>query len=286
VAAQACAGRFSHALLDDGAHPSLADAATFLDCPILRFRSGDTLDAARAARRCGPGAKLILLTDGMFARDGSAAPLRQYLKVLPRDARLLVDDAHGAGVLGRTGQGTLEFAGVDRRRIIQTVTLSKSFGVYGGAILCDSAFRKRVIDGSKMFVGSTPLPLPLVNAALCAIRLFKSSPGLRRRLDRNCEYIRAELRRAHLPVPETPGPIVRLPQVGPRAVRQLQDALMRAGIYPPFIKYPGGPVEGCFRFVISSEHSRAQLDAVARVLVGFPWSRRDKSEGSNPQSES
>ena len=153
---------------------------------MLQFKSRDAKRLAVAAQRCGPGSKLLVLTDGMFARDGSAAPLAEYLKVLPKDALILVDDAHGAGVLGRTGQGTLEHAGVSRRRIIQTVTLSKAFGAYGGAILGTARLRQRILDRSQMFVGSTPLPLPLANAALAGVRILKANPSLRRRLLRKC----------------------------------------------------------------------------------------------------
>jgi 7-keto-8-aminopelargonate synthetase-like enzyme len=248
------------------------DAALFFDCPILRFKSRDAQDAAGAALRCGPGSKLILLTDGMFSSDGSAAPLRDYLKALPRDARLLVDDAHSAGVLGPKGRGTPEHAGVDRRQLIQTVTLSKAFGVYGGAIVCDSSLRRKIMDRSKMFVGSTPLPLPLANAALCAVRILKSDSGLRQRLVHNSDYVKTALRKAGLSRPEAPGPIVCLPPMRPGAVRKLKDDLLNAGIYPPFIKYPGGPASGYFRFVISSEHTRKQLDVLIRVLIRLPLS--------------
>src|SRR5208283_1722574 len=157
------------------------------------------------------GSKLLVLTDGMFASDGSAAPLAEYLKVLPKDALILVDDAHGAGVLGRTGQGTLQHAGVSRRRIIQTVTLSKAFGAYGGAILGTVRLRQRILDRSQMFVGSTPLPLPLANAALAGVKTLKANPSLRRRLLENVTYMKTSLREAGLPLAETPGPIVLLP---------------------------------------------------------------------------
>src|SRR5438445_2633403 len=116
VAAQALTGNFSHALLDAESHPSLSDAARFLDCPVLRFEHQNSEDLTRSVRRCGAGAKLILLTEGLFSRDGSVAPLTEYLRRLPKDAWMLVDDAHGAGVLGRTGQGSLDQAGVPRRR--------------------------------------------------------------------------------------------------------------------------------------------------------------------------
>ena len=78
VAAQGLAGNFSHAPIDSSAHPALVDAARFLECPVLQFKHGDSADLAAVVTRCGPETKLILLTDGMFSRDGSAAPLRQY----------------------------------------------------------------------------------------------------------------------------------------------------------------------------------------------------------------
>jgi 8-amino-7-oxononanoate synthase len=266
VAAQALAGRFSHALIDDAAHPSLCDAARLLDCPVVRFKSRNPEALARTVQRCGPASKLLVLTDGMFSHDGSAAPLAEYFAVLPKDAMLLVDDAHGGGVLGKTGKGTVEHAGVSRRRIIQTVTLSKAFGAYGGAIMASRRFRQRLVDRSRMFAGSTPLPLPLANAALAGIQVLKRDAGLRQRLFRNAAYVKAALRKAGLELPDTPGPIVRLPPRSPSETHCLSRDLLTAGVFPPFIKYPGGPPSGNFRFVISSEHSQKQLDGLIELL--------------------
>jgi len=270
VVAQAMAGNVSHALLDKGSHPSLADAAQLLDCPMLEFDSRNPDQLASAVRRCGPGANLALLTDGMFSRDGSAAPLAAYRKVLPRDAVIIVDDAHGTGVLGRTGKGALEHAGVDRGRIIQTITLSKAFGAYGGAILSTARLRQRILDRSRLFVGSTPLPLPLANAALTSIKILTKDKSLRRRLFQNAGYVKTALRQAGLTMPETPGPILALRPTGDREAEQLKRKLLAAGIYPPFIRYPGGPASGYYRFVISSEHTRSQLDSLVRVLISAP----------------
>jgi 7-keto-8-aminopelargonate synthetase-like enzyme len=267
VAAQAMAGSFSHALVDDGVHPSLSDAARFLDCPMLRFKSRDPEALAGAVQRCGPQSRPVVLTDGMFSSDGSAAPLAEYLKVLPKDALLLVDDAHGGGVLGRTGKGTIEHAGISRNRVIQTVTMSKAFGAYGGAILGTARFRQSVLDRSRMFVGSTPLPL--AHAALAGVRILKSSPSLRTKLMENASYVKTALRAAGLPLGETPGPIVPVMPRRPSEAASLQRAFSAAGIYPSFIKYPGGPPNGYFRFVISSEHTRSQLDGLIKVLRGY-----------------
>ena len=272
IAAQALAGDFSHALIDQAAHSSLSDAARFLDCPLVQFKHRDVADLGCVVRRCGARAKLLLLTDGMFSRDGSAAPLADYLEVLPKDAVLLVDDAHGGGLLGRTGKGALEHAGVPRtRRMIQTITLSKTFGTYGGAIVGTAAFRQRVLDRSALFVGSTPLPLPLANAALRSIEIVAADHGLRKRLARNQTYLKDSLRKAGWPLPKTPGPIVSLAPDLKSQIARLKQALLAAGIYPPLIKYPGGPADGYFRFAISSEHSREQLDAVIEAVECRPW---------------
>jgi 8-amino-7-oxononanoate synthase len=267
IVAQALAGTFSHALLDEEAHPSLSDASRFLDCPVLRFRHRNPGDAARAVQRCGPGARLILLTDGMFSRDGSAAPLAEYLRVLPKDALMLVDDAHGAGVLGPTGRGILEHAGVGRARIIQTITLSKAFGVYGGAILGSKPLRQKILDCSRLFVGSTPPPLPLASAALESLRILETDSTLRQRLLLNAARVKTALSNAGLNVPDNPGPIIFIRPRRAADAARLSRQLLGADIYPPFLKYPNGPAGGYFRFVISSEHTRAQLHALIDVVA-------------------
>jgi 7-keto-8-aminopelargonate synthetase-like enzyme len=265
--AQALAGYFSHALVDERAHPALLDAANLLDCPVLKFKHRDESIFAQAIARCGPGSRPIVLTDGIFSHDGSVAPLKAYLKHLPKDGLILVDDAHGAGVLGKTGKGSLEAEGVSRRRIVQCITLSKAFGAYGGAILGTPALRKQILERSRLFVGSTPLPLPLASAAVHSAKILKADKTLRCRLIQNTNYVKTALREAGFKIPQTPGPIVPLHFKNESEVTALRKDLLAAKIFPPFINYPGGPAKGYFRFVISSEHSRAQLDDLLEVLM-------------------
>jgi 7-keto-8-aminopelargonate synthetase-like enzyme len=266
MVAQALAGEFSHALIDERAHGCLLDASRLLDCPVLKFKHCDLDDLARVLKRLGH-TKPIVLTDGMFSHNGSIAPIREYLRILPPGGAVLLDDAHGAGTLGKTGRGTPEVAGVSGRRVIQTITLSKAFGVYGGVVLGPSKLRAAIIARSRIFVGNTPLPLPLANAAIKSISVLKSDRGLRKRLNANAAYIKGELLRRGLPVPENPSPIISLIPATPGETNQLKRRLLAANIYPSFIKYPGGPENGYFRFVISSEHTRAQLDALLKALT-------------------
>lgn len=272
--AQALAGQFTHALLDARAHACLADAARFLDCPVLSFAHRDPKALADRVRRLGRKARVLVLTDGLFSHDGSVAPLRAYLAVLPSTAQILVDDAHGAGVLGAQGRGTPEYEQVDRAPLIQTVTLSKAFGVYGGAILGSRALRQAIIQCSDVFAGNTPLPLPVAAAALAAVRLVRARPDLRQRLHRNSAWVKQRLRGAGLTVPEHPGPIVSVEPRHPRQVQRITKRLLVAGIYPSLIQYPGGPASGYFRFAISSAHTRAQLARLVQALAAAVRSGR------------
>ncbi len=268
IVAQALAGQYSHVLLDERAHASLLDAAQLLDCPVVRFRHRDPDDLARALERLGT-TRPILLTDGLFAHDGSVAPLNKYLQLLPAEAMVLLDDAHGAGLLGTHGRGTPEHAGVSRKRLIQTITLSKAFGVFGGAILGPPALRHDIIERSRLFIGSTPLPPPLAAAALAAAKILRTDRQLRPRLARNANYVKNRLRAAGFPLPNNPGPVVTISFPHLTQTNLLKRSLLSARIHPPFIRYPGGPPEGAFRFVISSEHTRAQLDVLLDVLIPF-----------------
>jgi len=242
VVAQALAGMFSHVLIDEAAHPALQDAAQFLNAPTIKFKHLQPAEVERIVARIGRQAKFILLTDGMYSNDGAAAPLRDYLRVLPKDALLLVDDAHGAGVLGTAGRGTPEHCGVSRTRVIQTTTLSKAFGSGGGVVLADRAIRQRILRHSRLFVGSTPPPLPIVAAALTATRLLRRQKGFLRRLRKNSTWLKSGLRREGVHLPETPGPIIPILPATTAEANALHRELLAAEILPPFISALSSPV--------------------------------------------
>ena len=267
MAAQALAGQFSHVLIDEQAHPSLADAALFVGCPIVKFRHRDAGDLARVLARlvrCRP----LVMTDGMFPRDGSVAPVRDYLKLLPRGGLMLLDDAHAAGVLGKTGRGTAQHFEVASPQIVQTITLSKAFGVFGGAVLGKRKLQKKIVEHSKVFIGTTPLPLPLAAAALASLKILRASGRLRERLLTNARYVHQELGKRGVTIPDAPGPVIALFPRSSRDAARLKRRLLAARICPPFSHYPGGPPGGCFRFAISSEHSRRQLLDLVEAIAG------------------
>jgi 7-keto-8-aminopelargonate synthetase-like enzyme len=245
MVAQALCGEFAQAVIDEGAHPSLKDATRFLNCPVVEYKHRDAKDAAQRIAR--GGGKTILMTDGVFAHDGTLAPLPELLKALPENGTLLLDDAHGAGVLGSNGRGTVEHFGIRDSRIIRTITLSKAFGAYGGAVLASRRVCKKIVARSGLFAGSTPLPPPLAAAAFAAAATIAGDTAMRNRLRRNLKLIGKET------------PIIAITPSTTEERNRLRKRLLKAGIFPSFIRYPSGPASGYFRFAISSEHTPEQI---------------------------
>jgi 7-keto-8-aminopelargonate synthetase-like enzyme len=264
---QSFANSFTHALLDARAHGSLLDAAEFLRCPRVFFQHRDVHDLQQHLEACGRAARPLIMTDGLFSHDGSVAPVKEYAALLPKRGILLIDDAHGAGTLGRTGRGTLEICGVRDDRIVQCISMSKAFGVYGGAVLGAGRVIAAIQERSHMFKGNTPLPLPLAHAALEALRILRKTPGLRARLNENTGRIKDQLTRAHFAMPENRSPIVALIPRTARHAARISSNLLGARVFPTLIRYADGPRHGYFRFAISSEHTGAQLDSLASALI-------------------
>ena len=262
---QTFAEEFTHVLIDERAHGSLRDAAEFLKCAVHTFRHRDTTGFSRTLKSLGRNAKPLVLTDGMFSHDGSLAPLYNYLDALPPHAVLLVDDAHGAGVLGKTGKGTPEVSEVRDARLVQTVSLSKAFGVYGGAVLASAKIIAAIEERSRIFNGNTPLPLPMANAVLTSLKILQSNPALRARLHANTARIKKALMAAKVPIADNASPVISITPGNDAHSSRMTRALLRAGIFPSLIRYAGFP-QG-FRFTISSEHTASQIDKLAGVLI-------------------
>ena len=274
IVGQALRGQVSLALVEQQAHSCLAELVQGLDCPVREFRRGDVRQVRQLLKSSRRPARPVVLSEGVRSNDGTIAPLDRYLTVLPSRGILVVDDAHGVGVLGDHGRGTLEAQGIDSRAVVQVVTFSKAFGVYGGAVLGPAWLRAKIIAGSRAFAGNTPLPLPLVAGLLAALKRIERGAGIRRRLHAHSEFVKSTLRAAGATVPENTVPIIVLDAASEAAERQTRQVLSSHGIYPNFIRYPGLAERGCFRFAISSAHAPAHLRRLVNALVPLVRSGR------------
>ena len=138
----------------------------------------------------------------------------------------------------------------------------------GGVVLSSHDVREKILARSRSFVGTTPLPPPLAGAALAALKILSRDTKRRKKLFTNLSWLRAKLLAAGWNIFETPGPVVRLPDLGDAEANRLKKSLLAAGIYPPFIKY-GAAARGTFRCVISSGHTREHLQRLSAVLNEF-----------------
>jgi len=263
---QAAKGRFDAAFIDEMAHMSLRDAAQFLGCPIVRYRHCDADDLARRLSRRRAARRVLLLTDGVFGATGRIAPVGDLAKRLPRPATLWIDDAHGAGVLGDRLRGTAEQCGLGGRRLIQSIVFSKAFGSFGGAILGPRWLRSALLGGNHVVTGSSSLPVGLAKATQASFQLLRTRPALAKRLRRNIVFVKDKLLAAGLPIGDLAFPVFSLDCPQKKSAMALRSRLLANGIYPSCIRYPTGSEGAFYRFAISSEHTREQLERLVTAV--------------------
>ena len=265
---QAANGRFDAAFIDEKAHMSLRDAAQFLGCPVMRYRHCDADDLARRVSRRRAARRVLLMTDGVFGATGRIAPVASLAKRLPRPATLWIDDAHGVGVLGDRLRGTVEQCGLGGRRVIQSIVFSKALGSFGGAILGPRWLRAALLDDNPVVTGSSSLPAGLAKATLASLDLLSTRPALAKRLRRNTAFVKDKLLAAGLPVGDPAFPVISLECPAKKTAAARRRRLLANGIYPSCIRYPTGSEGAFYRFAISSEHTRKQLERLVNALCG------------------
>jgi 8-amino-7-oxononanoate synthase len=251
--------RLNHACLNDGA---LLSRAAF-----TRYRHLDVegLEAALAASRAP--VKLVA-TDSVFSMDGDLAPLPGILAACERHgAWLLVDDAHGAGVLGATGHGCLEHFALDSPRVIYMATLGKALGGYGAFVAGHEETMEWLLQRARTLIYSTALPPMAAAVAIEAMDLVEAEPERVERLRSRIGEFRTAAASAGLSLPSSPTaiqPVV----VGEAALAvELSARLARRGFLVPAIRPPTVP-EGTARLRLSlcADHERGEVETLAREI--------------------
>ncbi len=248
-------------------HASLVDGSRLSRARVYRYAHRDVEQLSQMMQRSGNERNLII-TDGVFSMDGDCAPVRDLLDLAAKhDALLLVDDAHGTGVLGSEGRGLLAEQGISgHQRVIEVGTLGKALGSYGAFILGSSEIIEGLKQRLRTLTYSTALPPCAAGAATVAIRLCRNS-DLLHSLRSNIKYF---LRTAEsLGISLTPSHTAIHPMVlGENQAAMLAAALLReAGFLVPAIRPPTVP-EGTsrLRIALSAMHKERHIDALLRAL--------------------
>ncbi len=250
-------------------HASLIDGARLAGCALRRYPHADAEGALRQLRMTPDGAAL-LATDGVFSMDGDIAPLKQLALVARvQHATLYVDDAHGVGVLGEDGRGSVADAGLDVAAVpLQLVTLGKALGSYGALVAGDAALVRHLAETARPYIYTTALPAAQAAASLAAVKLARREHWRREKLAARVQRFRAGARRHGLALLPSDTPIQPL-RCGDDAVAvAMAAALERMGFWVAAIRPPTVP-EGSarLRVTLSAAHVDGEVDALVEALA-------------------
>jgi 7-keto-8-aminopelargonate synthetase-like enzyme len=253
-------------LVDAGAHPAVTDAAALSGLPVTSYARHDAADAGRLAADLVGGRPLIA-TCTVDLAQGTLAPLAALTAVAEGVAgALVVDDAHGVGVLGEHGRGTAEHLDAEADGVHVAGTLSKAFGAQGGFVTGSTSLCDAVRDGAPAYGGATPLPPAIAAAATKAVKLAADG-ALRAALRERCRHARERFAELGLPVPDEVVPWMAVHDSSEERLRDRATALRDAGMLVPYVRYHGAPPQGYLRVAISAAHTADHIDALGDALA-------------------
>ena len=276
IMVSALAGTVEAVLVDEATHFCVREAARLSGLPLATFRHHDAEDLGRQA----VGRKnVMVLADAVGPVSGSVAPVADYVRALERceRANLVLDDAHGFGVLGTHGRGLLDEQGlwgrvnndVQERGVGLYVcgTLSKALGGFGGIIPGTREFLSRARTASHYFDGASAPASAVAAATAKALEIVMREPSLRLRLRENTLRLRRGLRGLGMDAPEGASANFGVSAGDATTMRHIHETLKSRGIMLPYLEtYSGILAEGLLRFAVFANHSDAQIDQLLGEL--------------------
>ena len=281
--AQALAGRGDTVLEDRLNHASLLDAGLLSGARLVRYAHNDAGELEHKLGSRESGEKLVL-SDGVFSMDGDIADLPSLATVCARhDAWFMVDDAHGFGVLGETGRGSLEHFGLAAGGIpIYMATLGKALGVAGAFIAGSEELIETLINTARTYIYTTASPPAVAEAARASLGLIRHRPELRAGLHDNIRYFRTCAAQAALPLVTSTTAIQPLIIGDTAATVSLSERLFEAGLLVTAIRPPTVPQGTArLRLTLSTAHTHAQIDRLVGALEALFTDRNRPDPASN-----
>jgi glycine C-acetyltransferase len=249
---------------DELNHASIIDGCRLSGAKILRYahaNPGELDRVLQAAQSAGYRRKLVI-TDGVFSMDGDIAPLDKVYEVSSRHgALLMVDDAHGEGVLGRGGRGIVDHFGLHGKVDVEIGTMSKAFGVVGGIV----AGRQHIVDWLRQrgrpFLFSSAMTAPDAAACLAALDILEESTNLVSRLWANADYFKREMQGMGFDTGLSATPITPIMLGEAPLAQEFSKRLFAENVFAMAIGYPTVPQgKARIRVMISAAHAREDLD--------------------------
>jgi len=258
----AIAGRNDYIICDKENHASLVDGCRLSFGKVVKYKHNDMEDLERALVNVPGNKGKLIVTDGVFSMGGDLCNLPEIVRLAERyGARIMVDDAHGIGVMGANGRGTAEHFGLEDKVDVVSGTFSKSFASLGGFIAAEKQVVEFVKHTSRPFVFSASISPGNTAAALEALRVLKNEPWRVVRLRENAEYMRKGLIELGLSVGKSVTPIIPVMTWEDERTFLLFQKLFEEGVYTNPVVSPGvAQGEALLRTSYTATHTKEQLD--------------------------
>ncbi|MEI8355324.1 MAG: 8-amino-7-oxononanoate synthase [Deltaproteobacteria bacterium] len=267
----ALAGKGDVIFCDRLNHASILDGSLLSRAKLVRFPHNDMPALRRLITVNETAGRRLIITEGVFSMDGDLARLPELVALKKEfDALLMVDDAHGAGVLGNGGRGAIEQFGILSGIDIQMGTLGKAFGSFGAYVAASEEIVDYLVNRARSFIFSTSLPPSVLAASLAAFDLVDSSEGalLRGKLATNVSFFRSALRSAGLDTMGSETQIVPVFVGEPERVMDFSQFLLEEGLFVQGIRPPTVPAGSCrLRCTIMATHDRRDLEQAIDAIT-------------------
>ncbi|KPL78943.1 2-amino-3-ketobutyrate CoA ligase [Ornatilinea apprima] len=248
---------------DELNHASIIDGSRLSRARIERFAHANPADLERVIRaNAGSYRRGLVITDGVFSMDGDLAPLDEiYAVSSAHDLMLMVDDAHGEGVVGKGGRGIVDHFNLHGKVDVEVGTLSKAFGVVGGVVAGKSVIVEWLRQRGRPFLFSSAVTPPDVAACLAAVDLLEESTDLVDKLWENSRYFKTEMKALGFDTGLSVTPITPIMLGEAPLAQQFSRELYNEGVFAMAIGFPTVPQgKARIRVMISASHSRDDLD--------------------------
>ena len=264
----AIAGRNDYIFCDRENHASIYDGCKLSGAKMVRYAHSDMASLEKHLAAAPDNVGKLIVTDGVFSMSGDICKLPEIVALAKKyEARVMVDDAHGLGVLGNGGRGTADYFGLTDQVDIIMGTFSKSLASLGGYMAADEYVVDYVMHSSRPFIFCASIPPANCATALAALRVIKKHPELVEKLAHNSNYMRENLKKRDIRIIESQTPII--PVYTYEAIRTLTigKELYESGVYVnPVLPPATAPTECLLRTSYMASHTEALLDEAADII--------------------
>ncbi len=255
-------------------HASIIDAAKMSDAKLRRYHHCNAAAAGKILAKTeseNTAQRKMLVTDGVFSMDGDLAPLDALHQICKdHNAVLVVDDAHGFGLVGPSGRGSLSsFDLAPNGNTMMLGTLSKAVGSFGAFVAGDAVYIDTLIQHARPFIYTTALPASVAAASLAAIGLFKSEAWRREKLNDNIQQFRKLANAAGITTTDSTTPIQPIIVGDSAAALEISAQLKEQGIMAIAIRPPTVPVDQArIRITLMTNHTADDIEQLVTALAG------------------